>query len=161
MSMSGISLAPEVKAAFLEMKQNKSYGYIIIKLDKKQKVMELFRTGPKNAGAKSRDDAEGNFLEMISVLQSEEEKDEEKNVWSNPCFVVYDFPLMTQTTQNINRLVLISKIFDSSPLRLKMIYAATMESVRSQLDIQHKVNVNDASDMSFDFIEQELKSKKV
>lgn len=103
--MSGVTISPEVREAFTEMKLRKKYGYLIIKLDSTKTKLELM-TGPRGA---SVDDFANAF------------KDDEC------AYGVFDSP-------SKNKLVGIHWNPDNAPVKSKMSSASTAKTVQDKLE---------------------------
>jgi len=117
---SGVTVSPEAKAVYEEVKKDKKYRYIIYHIQD-EKVIEVESTGPRDA-------LYADFLEQLQKFKTD-------------CrYCVFDFPAnvpvegsQEKTSMSVDRLILMTWCPESSKVKQKMLYSSSYEALKKSL----------------------------
>ncbi|CAH8323790.1 unnamed protein product [Eruca vesicaria subsp. sativa] len=132
--MAGVHVNDDCKVAFMEMKANKTYRYILFKIDEKAQEVQIERLGYPD---ESYDDFTNSFP-------------------ANECrYAIYDFDFTTEDVYQKSTIFFIAWSPDTSRVRSKMLYASSKDKFRREMaGIEVELKATNPSEMSLDILKE-------
>ncbi|KAF8426700.1 cofilin [Tirmania nivea] len=139
MSRSGVGLGPDCVTTFEELKLKKTYSFIIYKLSDDKKTIEVDMKG------------ELNYEDFTGKLPE------------NDCrYAVFDFHYEIDATEGKrNKILFVSWSPDDAPVRSKMVYASSKDTLRRSLTgIGADIQGTDYSEIACETVLEKVAKKK-
>ncbi|KAL0248399.1 hypothetical protein GEMRC1_003635 [Eukaryota sp. GEM-RC1] len=131
MSMSGIAVDPKCTRIFEELKLGKQHRYIVFRMDPTYKLVVDESIGGRDA----------TYEDFVGTLPENDSR-----------YAVFDFEFQHSDGPR-NKLLFIMWSPETSPVRSKMLYAATKDSIKRNLQgVAHEIQATDLSEIDYDTI---------
>ncbi|KAL0223262.1 hypothetical protein P9112_002652 [Eukaryota sp. TZLM1-RC] len=131
MSMSGISIDPKCTTLYEELKLRKKHRFLIFRMDPTYKnVVEEFVA-----------DRDANYDDFVTKLPENDSR-----------YAVFDFEFETSEGRR-NKLLFFMWSPETSPVKSKMLYAATKDAVKRNFQgIAQEIQATDLSEIDYDTV---------
>lgn len=134
---SGVRISDECKLKFMQLKQKRTYRYIIFKIDEKVQEIMVEKTGAPNES----------YDAFSSSLPD-----------NDPRFGVFDLDFLSEDNRPLSKIFFIAWSPDTARVKAKMLYASSKDRCRRELEgIHYEVQATDPTEMEMDVIKEKVK----
>ncbi|WOL19593.1 hypothetical protein Cni_G28395 [Canna indica] len=129
---SGMGVADDCKHIFLELQRKKTHRYVIFKIDEKRKEVIVEKAG----------DATESYDDFLASLPE-----------SDCRYAIYDYDFVTEENCQKSKIFFIAWSPSVSRIRAKMLYAASKDRFRRELDgVHYELQATDPSELDLDIL---------
>ncbi|CAA7017375.1 unnamed protein product [Microthlaspi erraticum] len=133
--MAWMQMSDDCKIKFLELKEKRTYRFIVFKINKDDEIVQIDKIGNSE---------ETTYDDFTSYLPYDECR-----------FAVYDFDFTTEDNCQKRKIFFIGWFPDASTPRNKMLYASSKDSIKTALDgIEVDLLVTEPNEMSLDIMKE-------
>merc|ERR1712028_189215 len=130
-------MGDECLEKYNQIKMKKDLRYVIFKISDDKKSNEREKEAPKTA----------TYEDMLGDMTADV-----------PRYMLVDFPTQNKDAVEIEKLVLLAFIPDDCGVKLKMLYASSLDALKKKIPgVQKSVQCSDLADMAYDEVNNSVK----
>jgi len=145
MASSGVAVQDDCVNSFQELKLGHSLRYVLYKIKKPEKFIQVLKTAPPSATYQD-------FLKDLYAIEDEDDKGNVK-AGSNGCvYAVFDFEYEEEGGKR-TKIIFVPWIPDTSNVKSKMLYSSSKDALKKKLvGIAQEIQATDKSEVDFQYV---------